>query len=286
MNTIAHTIRRRPARENVARLGAELQCGFARNAPGNEPNHTDILDGWYGLVYVLQRSGYLTDARGNRHAFRPGSLFQRFPETRYAQHFRKGGGFAECFLVVPRPIFALLLATNTVSPGRPVVEIGLSPDLYERFNRLHRELKICPETELPAFLARAHAFIVELLAMAPPAGDTSRLRTKLADARDRLADDLRGALSLPELARRLGLGYSSFRKSFARFFGLAPGAYRMEKRMAQARILLHQGGRSVKEVAARLGYPDRYVFSKQFKERTGCSPAAFKRRSAAAPPRR
>ena len=68
MNTIAHTIRRRPARENVARLGAELQCGFARNAPGNEPNHTDILDGWYGLVYVLQGSGYLTDARGNRHA--------------------------------------------------------------------------------------------------------------------------------------------------------------------------------------------------------------------------
>ena len=44
----------------------------------------------------------------------------------------------------------------------------------------------------------------------------------------------------------------------------------------QAKNLLRQPERQVKEVAAELGFPEQFTFRKYFKSRTGMSPTEFK----------
>ena len=47
----------------------------------------------------------------------------------------------------------------------------------------------------------------------------------------------------------------------------------------QAKNLLRQPERQVKEVAAELGFPEQFTFRKYFKSRTGMSPTEFKNRT-------
>ncbi len=69
--------------------------------------------------------------------------------------------------------------------------------------------------------------------------------------------------------------------SFARLFhenvGISIQQYIRTKRIDKAMILLHHSTANIDEVAQQCGFSDRFHFSKVFKERTGQSPAAYKR---------
>ena len=64
-------------------------------------------------------------------------------------------------------------------------------------------------------------------------------------------------------------------KYFTRLFrqqtGVTPKRYQVNSRLSQARVLLEEG-MSVKATAFQMGYPDPYVFSKQFKALLGIAP--------------
>ncbi|MEO1470550.1 MAG: helix-turn-helix domain-containing protein [Pseudomonadota bacterium] len=78
------------------------------------------------------------------------------------------------------------------------------------------------------------------------------------------------------------LGVRTFSRRFQRATGVSPREFIAAKRVERARELLSRSRIPVDEVAARLGYADRSSFSKAFQEKTGLSPAAYRRRTQAA----
>jgi AraC-like DNA-binding protein len=50
-----------------------------------------------------------------------------------------------------------------------------------------------------------------------------------------------------------------------------------EERKTRALILLSSDGRTLDDVAARLGYSDASTFARAFRRWAGCSPAAYRR---------
>jgi AraC-like DNA-binding protein len=75
-----------------------------------------------------------------------------------------------------------------------------------------------------------------------------------------------------ELARLAGMSLSTFKREFTRHFGVSPGKWLREQRMARAVAMLSQN-RSVSEVAFELGYSDAAAFSRAFKQTTNRSPS-------------
>ena len=63
---------------------------------------------------------------------------------------------------------------------------------------------------------------------------------------------------------------------FKKYRGITPGEFIIRTRIDHARLLLKIPGMSIKQVAADLGYPDAYTFSKQFKACAGIPPGAFR----------
>ncbi|MHC4887309.1 MAG: AraC family transcriptional regulator [Planctomycetota bacterium] len=63
---------------------------------------------------------------------------------------------------------------------------------------------------------------------------------------------------------------------FKRVHGVPPVEYLISVRIEQAKVLLLTTALPIKVIAARLGYSDSLVFSRQFSRRTGCSPRAFR----------
>lgn len=80
-----------------------------------------------------------------------------------------------------------------------------------------------------------------------------------------------------ELAERAGMSESSLASAFRAVTGKAPIDYLIDVRLAHARRLLSTSHRRVGEIAARVGIPDVYYFSKLFKRRHGVSPMQFRK---------
>ena len=85
--------------------------------------------------------------------------------------------------------------------------------------------------------------------------------------------------SVHNIAERVGMSISTFRKFCLENFGKSPGDVLTEFRMNNARGLLLHRELSIDEIAIQLGYADRFTFSKAFSQFHQCSPAAFREKS-------
>lgn len=84
--------------------------------------------------------------------------------------------------------------------------------------------------------------------------------------------------NVDELARRAGLSTGHFRRIFRSLTGQAPLEYVLDCRMRRACYYLEETRVPIGEIAIATGYADIYYFSRQFKERLGCTPTDYRRR--------
>lgn len=76
-----------------------------------------------------------------------------------------------------------------------------------------------------------------------------------------------------ELAAYAGLSSKYASQLFRQWVGFTIKEYQIKTRLEYARFLLEHSDQSVKEVSSLLGYPDPFVFSKQYKAFTGMAPS-------------
>ncbi|NGN62539.1 AraC family transcriptional regulator [Streptomyces sp. A7024] len=81
-----------------------------------------------------------------------------------------------------------------------------------------------------------------------------------------------------ELARVVGLSPEYFTRRFRQTFGVPPKVWLVRRRIHQAALRLDEVPDSIAEVAAEFGYPDVFLFSRQFKAVMGMSPRRYRAR--------
>lgn len=99
----------------------------------------------------------------------------------------------------------------------------------------------------------------------------------LVEAMDELSDPSGNEIDYEDLAHRLNMALSTFRRRFRELTGMPPHRFRLESIIAAARQRLGETEQPVKQIADELGYRDVFYFSRQFKQVTGVSPAAYRR---------
>ncbi len=98
---------------------------------------------------------------------------------------------------------------------------------------------------------------------------------KITWAKEYMENNLLQSLKIDELAQLSGFSRKYFSTLFKKRYAMTPKEYHIMLRIHYSRFLLEQANMSVKEVAATLGYPDPYTFSRQFKKVTGLSPSTI-----------
>ncbi len=83
------------------------------------------------------------------------------------------------------------------------------------------------------------------------------------------------ALTVADVAARLGITPEYFRKVFREVYGVSPRRYLIDQRMKKAQELLLSGEFSVSAVAAMCGYDSDGYFSGEFRRACGCAPSAY-----------
>lgn len=93
-------------------------------------------------------------------------------------------------------------------------------------------------------------------------------------------ENCNGRLSLEEIAARSFYNPSYFGKLLKQYCGKSFTAYLKERRMEKASELLRSTGAPVEAVMNRVGYNDRKLFYRHFRELYGTSPAKFRKKPA------
>jgi len=115
-----------------------------------------------------------------------------------------------------------------------------------------------------------------LLELAEERAQPAARETWLEIALERLGA-AESAPDYPALSAELNMGLSTLRRKFRQATGSALHAYALQCRTQAARNLLGDSDLPIKTIAERLGYRDVYFFSRQFRQLTGISPAAYRR---------
>ncbi len=100
----------------------------------------------------------------------------------------------------------------------------------------------------------------------------------------RVLEAYAGPIKVAGLATLAGLSASQLDRRFKALFGMTPREYVLRVRTDAAAHALTATSRTVAEIAHDCGFYDQSSFGKQFRKRTGLTPANFRRRYAAIVP--
>ncbi len=225
---------------------------------------------------------------------RGGKATMRTPEGEYALAaggcflLRGGEAYFGCADPADPPVVTFSHFDYLDASGRPLRPPKWLPPLYrilpeaELFGQLLDRLvesfrdagegDMRPEIWLAALLAE----LDRQDALPPAAGPLGEQAEVVA----RLCAEIREwpgrEYPLPALAARLHVTPHHFGRLFKRLQGVMPGEFVIRARLESARIWLRNSGHSIGRIAELLGYRDIYFFSRQFRERIGVSPRAYR----------
>ena len=91
-----------------------------------------------------------------------------------------------------------------------------------------------------------------------------------------IAHHLGEVIDFAELAKRLGMGYTLFRRCFREYNGMAPLEYQIALRIRRAMHLLASTNVPIAQIARETGFHSPAYFAKFFHDRTGRSPIQFR----------
>ena len=88
---------------------------------------------------------------------------------------------------------------------------------------------------------------------------------------------LRQKLSVPEVARHVGVSASYLTSLFQKHLHIAPGEYVRRLKLQESKQMIREGNLTFTEIAAALNYSTVHHFSRQFKEKFGITPTEYAR---------
>jgi AraC-like DNA-binding protein len=119
------------------------------------------------------------------------------------------------------------------------------------------------------------------------AGDLSaQAVARIAPALHHIAGAFHEQLTIPDLARRCGMGVRSFQDHFQRIIGHSPQTHLQQSRIRAAAALLAQVEKPIAEIAFACGFNTLSAFNRAFRATYRTSPRAYRRDPGAATPAR
>jgi AraC-like DNA-binding protein len=261
---------------------AQIPAGFDYPPAGHPGTHQfDWEHGRvlheYQIVYVSAGQGVL-EMKRTAWRIKAGSAFLLFPRVWHRYRPDAETGWHEHWVGCDGPVVRGLVRDGFFTPRKPVVRVRDEDLLLGAYASLIDAVHASP----PALQQVAAGLTLYILALVysahqPALGGASNVAAALHEGMRQMADAGRDAVALPEMARRLGVSYTWFRRLFAQHTGLSPHQYRLQLKIGRARRLLSDTKLTIKEVAFRSGFESEQYFCRLFKRKTALTPSEWRR---------
>ncbi|MEV0531421.1 helix-turn-helix transcriptional regulator [Kitasatospora sp. NPDC050463] len=241
--------------------------GIGAHGPAGQVDVFSLPDLWQLHLY-----GYEADLTvdGTEHAIRPGrvSLVPPGAEVRYRYRGRSQHLYVH-----------LRLGAGGAPTSIPVIQQA-GPELALLTAQLQQALASWPHTPARA-VAEVWGALWRVARLTPPGERTARaVHPAVAAAVALIEARLTGPLTVPEIAKAVGISHNHLTRLFRAATGDTVVGYIRARRMERARHFLRATTLSIPAVAASVGIPDLQAFNKACRRELGTSPRGIR----AAPP--
>ena len=232
------------------------------------------------IVLITAGRGEFERRGARRQIIETGDAFLLLPGVWHRYRPDPATGWEESWVELSGATVDRLCRQRILSSRAPVLRNALAAGLEGGLDAVHARAR----QPAPGFDPELAARGLGVLAAWHQAGLASQRDTRMgravAAAESHLAKNLAAPVNVAQLARRLGVAYSHFRKAFKSHTGYAPWQYMLHLRLAQARRQLAASDATLDEVASRLGFSSAFHLSTAFKQAYGTAPAHWRRRFA------
>jgi AraC-like DNA-binding protein len=240
----------------------------------------------YQLVYITNGRGYFeSEISDRKFSIEGGSLLILFPGVWHRYSPDRKTGWVEHWIECRGKAFDRAKAAKLLRPERPIIRLGLLPELLQCFEYCHT-LAQRPSAQSQAMLSTLGLHMLSILQAANhlQRNFCRPIDEKIQKAQLTIARRYHETIQVEELAQELKVGYSYFRQVFKARTGLSPKQYQLQVRLHKAQDLLANTSRSVSEIAEILGFNTAFHLSTQFKNHVGLAPFTWRKRLAGTRP--
>ena len=229
----------------------------------------------YQLLYIVKGQGRFRSA-GLPHpvSVPQGSFMLLFPGEWHSYRPLEDTGWKEYWIGFESVQMDAWLRDGFFSKTKPVWQTGLHSDIVE----LYEDAIKTASAQQAGFQQRLGGIVAHLLGLAWFYGKNTAL-SEVADQMNRakiLIGENYRTIGPEEVAHRLCMGYSNFRRIFKEYTGLSPAKYIQQVRMGKVKEALTNSNRSVKEIAFGMGYENEDYFFTAFRRLTGMTPQEYR----------
>jgi AraC-like DNA-binding protein len=251
--------------------------------PGGHPPDHDfnwrngrILDALQ-IVLITEGRGLLETRESGKKMIEAGMAFLLLPGVWHRYRPDPSTGWNESWIEIRGPLAGELLAAESILARKPIRSRGETGELEKVLHRIHC-LTEDPRSTRPELSAEALRCLALLSKQIQKSDSGESFGQIILRSERYLSEHYAEALDMEDVARKLGVSYSSFRRSFRRQTGLSPWQYVVRMRLETARRLLAIGDEKLEEIASRLGFSSAFHLSTSFKKAYGISPGIWRKK--------
>ena len=231
----------------------------------------------YQLVYITKGRGTFASDTTPSVDISKGQILFLFPGQWHTYAPLQKTGWNEYYIGFEGPIIDDIIKSSFLSKDNQILEVGLNEEMVALFSRA---LEVAEADKISAqqYLSGIVLHIIGMILSISKnkifeIGDVDQ---KIEQAKIIMNENVFKNIDPEELALKLNISYSWFRKVFKDYTGYAPAKYFQELNLRKAKQLLIGTSQSVKEISFMLDYKSTEHFFSLFKKRTGFTPLEYR----------
>lgn len=231
----------------------------------------------YILLYIANGSGTFSSGKQKNIRLTTGSMLLLFPGEWHNYEPDPSTGWDEYWIGFQGDSVEALVQNGFFSEQKKVFNVGPSLEIAQLLR-----MAISVATEQKAGFQQILGGITNLLLGMihsldkSQSFDQSQPMQLINKAKLIMFENSHTNITVEEIAGRICMSYSSFRRNFKQYTGLSPHQYLQEIRIQKSKELLATTNLSCQEIAYQTGYESPILFNVTFKKKTGLTPVKYR----------
>lgn len=232
----------------------------------------------YQLIYISKGAGYFESDSCKRQRIEAGTMILLFPNEWHTYEPDKSIGWYEYWVGFKGINIDNIVNNAFFSPQSPLFTIGFNSTIIG----LYEDIAKYAEKERTGHQQIISGIVFNILGFIYYKNRNLTLKdsfviNKIDDARDMMKQEIENSISPGEIAVKLGVSYSWFRKMFKEYVGVSPAQYQMNLKFLRSKELLNTTDLPITDIAYKLKFESPNQFSTFFRKKEGIPPLQYRK---------
>jgi len=232
----------------------------------------------YQLLYITDGNGlFIYGNEKDSTLISEGKMFFLMPGVWHTYKPIENSGWNEYWIGFKGDIINKIVEEGFFLNKAPVFNIGLNEPIVDLYLKA---IEIANE-ERAGYQQSLSGIVMHILGLMYYRHKTrnfadEELINKINKAKIFMRESIYKKINAEDVAKRMNMGYSGFRRAFKELTGSSPSQFMHELKINEAKLQLSTTSQSVKQISYSLNFENPDYFHSFFKKRTGLTPLEYR----------